>query len=1125
MKKKVVTASVLCLIMLLNVLAPVVFAAEADSSTAQYAELLFESKLKCTNLTVTKNYLTTTVKGGRTCALGDKVADQEAIYIDIDDKFMYDLPADTPVDVIVEYFDSGAGKFNIFYDSHTEIGTMPGTGWQNSDDVYLEDTGEWRTATFHLEDLKATNKVTNGSDFRISLWDPETSWSKGQVAFSSIRVQCSELKDPVNIESIESETVGNVYAPGQESVITATFRNKTNNTLEMELNGKIVDEKETHLGDISGKLTLDPKATDGVQMNIKAPEPYGLYRVLWEISVKDKVNPKNDRVFEKVTRFSVSIMHTLETAADDFGVCSQFTKNYGEPDKVADVMVKGGLSYVRDDSSGELINGKWYVRKNVKEKWKKMHDAGINVIVIFFGSPTYGWNVMPTTDYEMDYYAKFCADLAEDLKGIVNIFEIWNEPNLQEFNATMAPPATYIKMAKKVSEAVKERRDDVFLMGPGTTSNGKDKVDTDYVYPLIEQGGLEYLDAISFHPYGWSDGIGVENFIDRISELRQKMNEYGGEDKEIWLTELGFSATMDANGYQSITREDQGRYECLMRATAKAYDLWDVWTLYCLFDRESRYETEHNWGLLNYFQTPESSPYSAKESYLMASAFTDIIGNDAKCVDKIRNGANVAYNFYDDKKDRNILYMQSDNNGLLKNFDLGCESVTVYDTYGNKVADLKSDTGIYSFVVNEEQSYIVGKFTKFEETDKKGPVSVDEHKLNAAAGGISSINFTSTLDKNLVIEVDGADVVENNGFEDGKAVLKINVPNAVKEELKFNVTVKDEDGNVYFLKNYIFHIVAPVTTSISSEHIEGASNNRWRIKVELQNLHEFSNMNGVFTIHGPDDIKDINMDREFKNLGPGEKLTLHFNIPEKVIKEMINLDSSLVLENGYSEDFSTRIGFTIFDYAYEKPVIDGENNGEYNGNWFGATKGENYVKLQGKDWQGPQDLSFSGTVKWDEDNLYFYGITTDDIYSVNYSPAIPINSWMGDNYQIGISDKEEINPVDAASFTQFSMAALPDYGAFIYREKCLYNGLNAAMLEDKAEIAVKRFDTYTATEVRIPWDEIFYEGYKMSEDKTLRFSLLANENDGGGRLGYLEYGSGIGTGKDVRKFFEVIINK
>ena len=81
------------------------------------------------------------------------------------------------------------------------------------------------------------------------------------------------------------------------------------------------------------------------------------------------------------------------------------------------------------------------------------------------------------------------------------------------------------------------------------------------------------------------------------------------------------------------------------------------------------------------------------------------------------------------------------------------------------------------------------------------------------------------------------------------------------------------------------------------------------------------------------------------------------------------------------------------------------------------------------------------------------------------------------------------------------------------------------MVVSNAEAAVKRYDAYTVFECKIPWSEVFQEGFVPKSGQVLRFSLMANDNDGNSRRGWIEYTSGIGYEKLVTDFGSLVLSK
>jgi hypothetical protein len=89
------------------------------------------------------------------------------------------------VAIEVEYFDEGTGSFFLEYDSSDEsvqvVPQWPGAFKPSDEAVAFENTGEWRTATFLLEDALFAGRC-NGGDFRITV--PQST-----IAVREVRVE------------------------------------------------------------------------------------------------------------------------------------------------------------------------------------------------------------------------------------------------------------------------------------------------------------------------------------------------------------------------------------------------------------------------------------------------------------------------------------------------------------------------------------------------------------------------------------------------------------------------------------------------------------------------------------------------------------------------------------------------------------------------------------------------------------------------------------------------------------------------------------------------------------------------------------------------------------------------
>ena len=102
------------------------------------------------------------------------------------------------------------------------------------------------------------------------------------------------------------------------------------------------------------------------------------------------------------------------------------------------------------------------------------------------------------------------------------------------------------------------------------------------------------------------------------------------------------------------------------------------------------------------------------------------------------------------------------------------------------------------------------------------------------------------------------------------------------------------------------------------------------------------------------------------------------------------------------------------------------------------------------------------------------------------------------------------------TFTEISFSDTPD-GAVIWRHLSEANAFPTGRVEG-GEIAVRRTGTHTFYEVSVPWKEITASDIDFDTLSKIGFSMLINDNDGQGRKGWIEYGSGIGKNIDTSLF-------
>lgn len=124
-------------------------------------------------------------KDGRGGIYVPAINDGFYISVNIDDEKLYGGVND--ITVYVDYFDEGNGNFDVAYDKGNYEHMYP-----TNNVVYLENTGEWKTAKFNINSSWLEN---HSFDFRIALWTGNMTTSPEGIIFGGIRVE-NNLENP-----------------------------------------------------------------------------------------------------------------------------------------------------------------------------------------------------------------------------------------------------------------------------------------------------------------------------------------------------------------------------------------------------------------------------------------------------------------------------------------------------------------------------------------------------------------------------------------------------------------------------------------------------------------------------------------------------------------------------------------------------------------------------------------------------------------------------------------------------------------------------------------------------------------------------------------------------------------
>jgi hypothetical protein len=145
-------------------------------------------------------------------------------------------------------------------------------------------------------------------------------------------------------------------------------------------------------------------------------------------------------------------------------------------------------------------------------------------------------------------FGRFMSMLAARYRGVVDAYEIWNEPDISRFWNGGPNAAQYTALLKAGYAAVKQQ-DPRALVVSGGLSWDYDK----YLGAMYRAGAKGSFDVLSLHPYSTKS---LSSWVSSIRQARRTQLA-NGDTRPIWLTEFGFNTSVDPSAWQRGVTEAQ----------------------------------------------------------------------------------------------------------------------------------------------------------------------------------------------------------------------------------------------------------------------------------------------------------------------------------------------------------------------------------------------------------------------------------------------------------------------------------------------------------------------------------------------------------------------------------------
>lgn len=647
-------------------------------------------------------------------------------------------------------------------------------------------------------------------------------------------IDLSVSKDEPIYTRVTSAKTGNIFSAEDEKSVTAEFENVLTGTANANISYEVFDEN----GNVTerksiGSVTL--KAGEKIQKNIKLGiNDFGIYKVIFRI----EGNSNGESFSYSSSKFALSVADKLsnaETGNPKMRVNIPYIYDFGEWEKIKTIITDAGITGVRKDLTWydtEPSKGN-YVSPNVTCWYEDAEKRNIsNTVVLSATNPVYNKGIWANSYAHLlgaNAYAaweKYVTYCAVNYQGLVTDYEILNEPN---WNMSAQVYADYLKRANRI---IKKFDKTAKVTGFVTGSVPWDWIEN--LLNIIKDNPSEYLDVLSVHPYDFDDGdykTVIENeswgirirdalYLSKIDRIKALMQQYNCGGLGLNVSEMAITST---TGVCSPMRQ-AAELAQLMTIDA-AQNKTDSIYWYCLENTMERgdrdyteYDIEGNYGLVG--NKYDVVPYAAKPSYLAACAYNKIVGGGTYVSTVSKDGAK-AYRFKKNGRDAAVLWSEETEQNIC--LDLGVNSVSVYDKYGNKLGDLKSDNGKFSFNAEFEPMYITGNFSKFESLQNEITISKDVQ--NVTIGDSIKVNISDSKNRVLRAEILSANAIgiKNINSSAGTTAIDAEIRGTGNAEEALTIKLYDNSDLVYAAKTHF------MSQSLTLNKVKGTGINDFTI--------------------------------------------------------------------------------------------------------------------------------------------------------------------------------------------------------------------------------------------------------------------------------------------------------
>ncbi len=350
---------------------------------------------------------------------------------------------------------------------------------------------------------------------------------------------------------------------------------------------------------------------------------------------------------------------------------------------------EANIGWIRIDVDWSKIERKrgTFNYKEVDRVVNYANSNGLKILAILGATPSWA-NGGKSDNYpplKTKYWTNFVSVTVQRYKGKIKYWSIWNEPNLDDFfkgspqtyvNDILIPAVNEIRSIDSSSKIVAP--DISYLTSPNN------RWDT-YLTPVLNKG-KNYIDIVSMHIY---DNKGAQAIMDKIEKgyvvydsVMKILNITGCGDKELWLTETGWSTDVVSEDIQATN------YFNLLKKVLNSTSVDKIF-----FYEIKDIEKISYYGILKSNNTPKKAYYTYKNFIANESDFIEN-GDDEN--ERKKACAFNSFLFYNKDLLENLRrekkkLLLSEGDTVRENVNFYYELSREYNGFFNKNPDLKKE--------------------------------------------------------------------------------------------------------------------------------------------------------------------------------------------------------------------------------------------------------------------------------------------------------------------------------------------------------------------------------------------------------------------------------------------------